>query len=136
MIVILNDNTICDNTNLNNPINKKGLVLPSLFKVRSQLYNNKTEINDEPKCNGEECMKDTLFAFFLDGSENINNANSETNNSTNSKSTNSKSTNSKSTNSKTNAKIPIIKTKKKENKKANKKQANKTKKNKQKTTKK
>ena len=116
MIVILNDNTICDNTNLNNPINKKGLVLPSLFKVRNQLYN-KTEINDEPKCNGEECMKDTLFAFFLDGSENTNN----------------------NTNSKINAKIHIIKTKKKENKKANKatkKQTNKTKKNKQKSTKK
>ena len=52
MIVIVNDNTICDNTNLNDPINKKGLVIPSLFKVRNQLYNKPKVLNDEPMCSG------------------------------------------------------------------------------------
>ena len=115
MIVIVNDNTICDNTNLNDPINKKGLVMPSLFKVRNQLYNKPKVLNDEPMCSGENCMNDTLFAFFLDNSENIND--------------------------KPKPKIPIIKTKKKEkikkkqNASSNKK-PNKTKKNKKKSTKK
>tara|TARA_B000000557_G_C20425966_1_gene296661 strand:- start:90 stop:392 length:303 start_codon:yes stop_codon:yes gene_type:complete len=80
MIVILNDNTICDNTHLNDPKNKKGLVIPSLFKIRKQLYDikNPPAENDYANCSGEDCMNDHIFDFFLDNNKDNSKDNSKT----------------------------------------------------------